>query len=282
MSVNQQFLATRPVSPICGYVGGKRILSKKLVSAIASVDHDVYAEAFVGMGGVFFRRESVPKSEIINDGSRDVTNLFRILQRHYPAFMDYLRFSLSSRAEFERLSQTDPDTLTDLERAGRFLYLQRLTFGGKVTGRSFGLERKGTAGFNINRLAPLLDEVHSRLSSVTIECMDFEQFLLRYDRPGTLFYLDPPYVGTEHYYGKDLFSKSDSERLAEVLAGLKGRFILTNSDCEKTRYLFRSFNQWTTPVSYSVQGQGKLANRHELIVSNTDISSGLTGDERVN
>jgi DNA adenine methylase len=53
--------------------------------------------------------------------------------------MDTLRFQLSGRREFERLKATDPATLTDLERAGRFLYLQRLAFGGKVNGRNFGV-----------------------------------------------------------------------------------------------------------------------------------------------
>lgn len=281
MGVNSQFKAVRPVVPICGYVGGKRMLSKILVPAIEQTPHDAYAEPFVGMGGVFFRRSIVPKTEIINDGSRDVSNLFRILQRHYPAFMDYLRFSLAGRAEFERLAETKPDTLTDLERAGRFLYLQRLSFGGKVTGQTFGVERSGTSGFNLNRLAPLLDEVHSRLTSVTVECMDFEAFLLRYDRPGTLFYLDPPYVGSESYYGKDLFNPSDTERLVEVLKGLKARFILSNSDLPKARHLFRDFNLWLCPVKYTVRGQGAADDRHELIVSNVDLSEALTGLKRL-
>lgn len=77
------------------------------------------------MGGIFLRRQSRPSSEMINDRARDVANLFRILQRHYPQFLEILRFQLTVRAEFERLVATDPDTLTDLERAARFLYLQR-------------------------------------------------------------------------------------------------------------------------------------------------------------
>jgi DNA adenine methylase len=45
----------------------------------------------------------------------------RILQRHYPQFLGTLRFQLTTRAEFERLVRVDPETLTDLERAARFL-----------------------------------------------------------------------------------------------------------------------------------------------------------------
>jgi hypothetical protein len=52
-----------------------------------------------------------------------------------------LRFQLTSRTEFQRLVATDPDTLTDLERAARFLYPQHTVFGGKVAGQTFGIDR---------------------------------------------------------------------------------------------------------------------------------------------
>ena len=111
----------RPISPVAGYVGGKRQLSKRLVSLIGTIDHTSYCEPFVGMGGVFFRRDARPRTEAINDMSRDVSTFFRILQRHYEPFLDMLKWRLASRADFERLMQTDPDTMTDLERAATFL-----------------------------------------------------------------------------------------------------------------------------------------------------------------
>ncbi len=77
--------------------------------------------------------------------------------------METLKFQITSRKEFERLSNCDPSTLTDLERAARFLYLQRLAFGGKVSGHSFGVDTTGPARFNLNRLGPILEEVHERL-----------------------------------------------------------------------------------------------------------------------
>ena len=123
-----------PVRPVAPYLGGKRNLAKRVCAAIQAVPHTIYAEPFVGMGGVLLRREMAPKSEVINDFSREVATFFRILQRHYMAFMEMIRFQLTTRAEFERLVATDPTTLTDLERAARFLYLQRTAFGGKVSG----------------------------------------------------------------------------------------------------------------------------------------------------
>jgi site-specific DNA-adenine methylase len=111
------------------------------------------------MGGVFFRRRWAARREAINDVSRDVATLFRILQRHYPQFMETLKFQIASRREFERLVASNPDTLTDLERAGRFLYLQRLAFGGKVAGRNFGrrLQRPVSVRCDKARAAARLD-----------------------------------------------------------------------------------------------------------------------------
>ena len=63
------------VKPVAPYIGGKRALSKTLVDQIAAVDHDLYAEPFVGMGGVFFRRKHRPRAEVINDISKDVVLL---------------------------------------------------------------------------------------------------------------------------------------------------------------------------------------------------------------
>jgi DNA adenine methylase len=128
-----------PTRPPAAYIGGKKVLAKRLVARINAVPHRLYAEPFVGMGGVF-RRDQRPKSEVINDWSEDVATFFRILQRHYVPFMDMLRWQVTSRAGFERLRRQDPSTLTDLERAARFLYLQKLSFGGKVSGRVFGVD----------------------------------------------------------------------------------------------------------------------------------------------
>jgi len=119
-----------PVNPVAPWLGGKRNLAKRICARIDAIPHRTYVEPFVGMGGVFLRRSCRPRGEVINDRSRDVSTLFRILQRHYPQFIETLRFQITTRAEFNRLTQTDPETLTDLERAARFLYLQRLAYGG--------------------------------------------------------------------------------------------------------------------------------------------------------
>ena len=263
---NKEFVEVAPVKPAAPYIGGKRGLFKRLVKRIEKVPHITYAEPFTGMGGVFFRRRLRPKAEVMNDINRDLVTLFRILQRHYPQFLDTIRFQITSRAEFERLSRTAPETLTDLERAARFLYLQRTAFGGKVTGKHFGVSPDRPGRFNLSQVEPMLEALHERLQAVTIECLDWPEFLRRYDRPGTLFYCDPPYWGCETDYGKGVFARSDFARLAGALRNLKGKFILSINDAGEIRNLFGWARIEEVSTSYSISAKGSKRAR-ELIIS---------------
>ena len=257
-----------PVRPLAGYVGGKRQLAKRLIGRMAEIPHNIYAEGFVGMGGVFFRRDLVPRVEVINDFNRDIANLFRVLQRHYQAFLDMLKWQLASRAEFQRLLKLDADSLTDLERAARFLYLQRLTFGGKVAGRAFGIDTGNSSRFDMTKLGAMLEDAHERLAGVTIECLDWRIFFERWDRPQTLFYLDPPYWGTENYYPGKMFGASDHQALADRLRGLAGNFVLTMNDTAETRACYGAFNIEGVELTYSAGGSHKLVAAREIVVSN--------------
>jgi Site-specific DNA methylase len=249
--------AVRPTRTAAAYIGGKRQLASTLTAKIETIPHTIYAEPFVGMGGVFFRRAMKPRTEAINDLSKDVATFFRVLQRHYQALMDMLKWQVTSRSEYQRLADQDPDTLTDLERAARFLYLQRLTFGGKVASRVFGIDTGSPARFDITKLGSILEEAHERLAGVWIECLPYAEFIRRWDRPGTLFYLDPPYFGTEHYYGRDLFKRDDFQALADVLKAIQGRFILTVNDVPEIREIFSFAEIETANLTYTAGGAGK-------------------------
>jgi len=250
--MNSELEPVDPVSPPAPWQGGKRALASKIISRISEVPHTLYAEPFVGMGGVFFRRPARPDVEAINDYNGEVVNLFRILQRHYAAFMDHLKYQLTSRREFERLSKTAPGTLTDMERAARFLYLQRTAYGGKVSGQNFGVSSSHPARFNLTRLAPMLEDVFERLTSVTIENLDWAEFIRRYDGSGTLFYLDPPYWGCENDYGKVLFSRKRFAEMALLLRQIEGRAIVSLNDVPGVRETFKGFRMETTNLTYMI------------------------------
>lgn len=255
----------QPVAPVAPYLGGKRNLAKRLIERIEAIRHETYAEAFVGMGGVFLRRRQAAKAEVINDLSREVYTLFRVIQEHYAYFLDYLRFRLTARAEFERLVDTDPATLTDIQRAARFLYLQRTAFGGKISGRNFGVDPRRGGRFDVTKLGPMLEDLHSRLAGVTIECLPYEAFIRRYDRPTTLFYLDPPYWGCEGDYGP-IFGRDDFTRLAGVLRGLQGRFLLSLNDVPEVREVFAGFDIEAVETTYTV-AKGGARRVGEVIIS---------------
>lgn len=197
------------------------------------------------------------------------------LQNHYQAFMDMLKWQVASRAEFDRLMGLPPDHLTDLQRAARFLYLQKMAFGGKVAGRSFGVATTGPARFDPARLAPVLEAAHERLGGVYIECLPLAAFMERWDRPGTLFYCDPPYWGSEDYYGRGMFPKPEFEAFAEHLKRLKGRFIVTLNDCPEVRALFDWACLETADIAYTLSG-GSTAAR-ELIITPPDAAGGGGG-----
>lgn len=258
-----------PTRPIAPWLGGKRNLAKRICAIIDNdTNHRTYAEPFVGMGGIFLRRARRPQAEFINDRGRDVYNLFRVLQEHYVAFLDLLRFQITTQANFNRLVGVDPETLTDMQRAARFLFLQRCAFGGKISGRNFGVAVERSSRFNLTTLEPDLEALHSRLSGVTITCQDFADFILRIDRAETLFYLDPPYWGCENDYGKLMFSRERFEELAVVLAGLKGRFILSLNDVEGVRETFHGFKFQEVKTTYTIGGKGAQPERAEVLISN--------------
>ncbi|NRA86864.1 MAG: DNA adenine methylase [Rhizobiales bacterium] len=262
-----KYYEVEPTVPVAPYLGGKIRLAKKIITRINTIEHTAYCEPFVGMGGVFFRRNMRPKAEFINDYNGEVVNLFRILREHYPQFMEVLKFQISSRREFERMVKIAPNTLTDLQRAARFLYLQKTSFGGRVSGQSFGVTKERGSRFDITKIAPILEDVYERLSGVTIENLSFEKFIPRYDKSTTLFYIDPPYYTNENDYGRDLFRRSDFEVLNELLKGLKGRFILSLNDRPEVREIFKSFNFEEVSLKYSL---AKVTTKTvgELIISN--------------
>lgn len=258
-----------PITPAAGYQGGKRNLARRICALIDGLQHDGYAEPFVGMGGIFLRRSTRPKVERINDISGDVANFFRVLQEHYPYFIDMLRWRLASRNEFERLRAMPSERLTDLQRAARFLYLQKLAFGGKVNGRHFGVDKQAGTRFNVSQLEPMLADIHERLQGVVIEQLPFARFIERYDREGMLFYCDPPYFGCEDDYGAGVFDRGDFERLATAMRAARGKMLLSINDRPEVREIFASCTILPIETTYTIGQKHAGAKRvGELLISN--------------
>lgn len=252
--MNNDLTPVLPAEPPAPWIGGKSRLARRICDLIARTPHDCYAEPFLGMGGVFLRRQVRPAAEVINDVSGEVTNLFRVLQRHPEALLRELRWRPAMRVEFDRLKGARPQDMTDVEQAARFLYLQHLAFGGKVAGQNFGVDASAAHNFDIGRLTPRLARIHDRLASVVIENLDWSEFLPRYARPGTLFYLDPPYWGSEGDYGVGLFTPADFARLAAMLSELPGRVLVSINDVPEIRAMFAWAEIREVRTRYSIAG----------------------------
>ena len=112
------------------WFGGKSILSKQIVTLIP--EHKCYVEVFAGAAWLLFRKPE-SKVEIINDINSELVNLYRVVKLHLEEFVRYFKWILNSRDEYDRLKLENPDTLTDIQKAVRYYYLLRLTYGAKTT-----------------------------------------------------------------------------------------------------------------------------------------------------
>lgn len=126
--------------------------------------------------------------------------------------------------------------------------------------------------FSSKRVIPQIQALHERLSNVYIECLPYAEFIKRYDRVDTLFYLDSPYWGSESFYGKDFFSRADFAELAKLLKVIKGKFIMSINDVPEIRAIFKGFYIKEVNTRYTAGTQsGKQA--AELLISNVDFDT---------
>ncbi|SIO61520.1 DNA adenine methylase [Paraburkholderia phenazinium] len=217
---------------------------------------------FAGGAALYFMRPPA-KVEVINDINGELVNLYRVVQHHLEEFVRQFKWALSSRQVFKWLQDTVPGTLTDIQRAARFYYLQQNCFGGKLEGQSFGTATTTPPGLNLLRLEETLSAAHLRLSSTFVERLDWKSCIDKYDRPHTLFYLDPPYWKTEGYGVP--FPFAEYLEMASRLRSLKGRAIVSLNDHPDIRRAFDGFYIKTVKIHYTVGG-GKGAARKEIVI----------------
>jgi len=251
--------------PIIPWPGGKRRLLKHIYPLFPA--HQTYVEPFAGGAAALFLRPEPAPLEILNDINGDLVRLYRVVRHHLDEFVRQFRWALVSREMFRWMQMEHPDTLTDIQRAARFYYLQKLAFGGKVAGQTFGVETAGRGPrLNLLRIEEELSAAHLRLAQVVIEHLPWHECIQRYDRPHTLFYLDPPYWKTEGY-GVE-FAFSEYERIAEIMRTLQGHAILSINDHPDIRRIFKGFTLHPVNTNYCIgAGNTRATTRGELIIT---------------
>lgn len=246
------------------WVGGKRRLAPHILPLFP--EHTCYVEPFCGAAALFFMKPQV-RVEVLNDINGELVRLYRVVQHHLDEFVRQFRWALTSRELFTWLQETPPETLTDIQRAARFFYLQKCGFGGKVDGQTFGTATTARGRLNLLRMEEELSAVHLRLHQVFIEHLDWATCLAKYDRPHTLFYLGPPYWGTEGYgVGFDL---EQYGLMAEALHTMKGKAVVSVNDIPEMRQAFKGLAMKRLSINYTVgaNATGREA-KGELLIRN--------------
>src|SRR5450755_2684610 len=154
------------------YIGGKNRLATKIISLLP--EHTTYVEPFAGGAQVLFHKQP-SEVEVLNDLDFDVVNFFRVCQWHYEELVRYLQYCLVSRKLHELHLATNPATLTDIQRAGRFFYLQKNSFGGLVLRQKFHYGVTQPSNYNLARIPEIIERTHKRLTRVQIESLPYER-----------------------------------------------------------------------------------------------------------
>ena len=252
--------------PIIPWIGGKRGLADRLLPLFPP--HSCYVEPFAGAAAIFFLKHP-SDVEVLNDINGDLVNLYRVVQHHLEEFVRQFKWALTSREVFKWLQVTPQVTLTDIQRAARFYYLQHACFGGKVAGQSFGTATTTPPGLNLLRIEETLSAAHLRLAGTYIENLPWSECVDKYDRPHTFFYMDPPYWQLEGYGVP--FPIAEYRAMADTLARIKGRAIVSLNDHPDMREVFSAFPMETVDISYIVNSkEGYGADRRELVIFSWD------------
>jgi DNA adenine methylase len=244
------------------YIGGKNRLAKIIIERIP--DHLTYVEPFSGGAQIFFHKAR-SKVEVLNDLDSQLVNFYRVCQHHHGELIRFIRQMPVSREWFETYERTAIEGLTDVQRAARFLYLQKLAYGGRVTRKAYAIHVTAKPNLREDPITETLNNVHARLSGVQIEHLPYDQVIRRFDRPETFFYLDPPYYDIRLY--RHNLEHVDFVHMVDVLKEIKGKFMLSLNDHPEVRKLFADFTIDTVKIAYSLHSA--VGRRHqELLIRN--------------
>jgi DNA adenine methylase len=220
------------VRPILRWPGGKTRMLKKILPLIPP--HVCYCEPFAGGLAVLLAKER-SSVEVINDMNGTLVALYRNLQFHLPALISELDWMFSSRQNLhDFIAQPG---ITELQRAARFLLVNRTSFGGNMHSFAVAKTRGGGAAYDRALTNKLLQSAHRRLDRVVIEHLPYERCFANYDSKDSFFFLDPPYLNaaTAAYKG---WTPQEMRAFRRRVGKIKGNWLVTVDDSPLNRELF--------------------------------------------
>jgi DNA adenine methylase len=241
-------LRDEPATPFLKWAGGKTQLLGQLIPLLPGSGINRYHEPFIGGGALFFAVG--PPRSYLSDLNPDLVNCYQVIRGQVEDLIEALDEHVYEQEYYYEIRAQDPRDLGDVDRAARFIYLNRTCFNGLHR-----VNRKGQFNVPFGRYsnpticdADNLRRVASALRSTTLQCAGFEKVLDR-ARAGDLVYFDPPYQpisATSSFtsYTSSTFGPTQQAALADVFCQLdrKGvKVMLSNSDAQFIRDLYEGF-----------------------------------------
>ncbi|MDA9785637.1 Dam family site-specific DNA-(adenine-N6)-methyltransferase [Gammaproteobacteria bacterium] len=245
------------------WAGGKNKLYKNNLQ-LFQLDYKNYIEPFLGGGSIFFNMS--PKKALLGDVNSRLIDLFLALKD------DHEKLFFSVEELIKAHSSEQYYKIRDLFNSSsgkpeHFLYLNRTCFNGVYRENMKG-EFNVPIGKRNSSFFPFTIEDFAKYSKVLagaeLKTQGFEETLLK-AKKGDFIFIDPPYLKNENNYesfrkyGKDIFSKEDLGRLAEVLRSLSGdcKILISNFDLANVKTLFPDWNQASIKQMSYISGAGK-------------------------
>lgn len=266
-------------SPIVKWVGGKRQLMFELLKNMPE-NYNRYFEPFIGGGALFF--ELQPQNGYISDMNEELINLYSVVRDDVYNLIDDLNKHKISKEYFLKIRNLDRtekyNKLSDIQKASRFIYLNRTCFNGLYRVNSQGQFNVPFGNYKNPRIvdAENLINCSKLLKNTEIYCADFSEILNKVQK-GDFVYFDPPYVPLNETssftsYTKDGFDLDMQFKLRDVCDELDSKgvmFMLSNSDTKLVNELYSNYEIKKVFASRAINanpnGRGKIT---EVLVKN--------------
>jgi DNA adenine methylase len=286
------------MKPIIKWQGGKTQLLKELKKRFPS-NYNEYYEPFIGGGSVLF--DIMPSKAYINDYNPHITGLYRVLAGSISDFtllkskLKDLEITFNSLSTDDdrlnlymsyRVMDTQPSfsTMSEVDRAVRFVFLNKTGFNGRYRENSKGQFNIPFGDYkSITLVTPDFDNIRNYFVStgITITTGDFSHILATI-KPGDFIYMDPPYdpiVNSELNYTAAGFNAIDQQRVKDEMdkATKLGVYcIVSNHNTQFINQLYSKYNIEVVQArrSINVKGNGR-GPVDEVIITNFDKVTGI-------
>jgi DNA adenine methylase len=232
------------VIPFLKWPGGKRWFVYYHANVLPR-SYKRYIEPFLGAGSVFFYLR--PDKAILGDINDDLVNAYRVVKSDCGALERELKKYDENHGYRHYYRIRDYAPRTALNRAARFIYLNRTCFNGifRVNLEGKFNVPKGTKNAVLYETDNFVELARS-LTNTELQACDFEVLVDRAAK-GDFVFVDPPYTVRHNVngflkYNEKLFSWSDQERLSKALARARKRgaeIVGTNANHKSVRDLYR-------------------------------------------